>query len=138
MYALSRGPSKIAASTRRGPPKPIESLENRENTGLRAPGEPAMSSPKPTFKNGRRANSNRSNNSSQEPLSPQHEDIVQYLHENWSKVNHEFEMSKRNDKETGPSWYREKNTNPNLADFKPIDWQSYLANRCYQKITESS
>ncbi|XP_067672749.1 MAPK regulated corepressor interacting protein 2-like [Haliotis asinina] len=141
MYALSRGPSKIVASTRRGPPKQLDSLESRDISSKRAPGEPVMSSPKPVFNvNGKRAHVNRSNSAPQEPISQQHEDIVKYLNDAWNKVRHELEVGKKSERENAPLWYKERNPNPRLQGFKAFDLEEFWGKRTLEKLdlTESS
>ncbi|PVD38366.1 hypothetical protein C0Q70_00980 [Pomacea canaliculata] len=136
MYALPKGPSKIAANTRRGLQRQFESFESREfSLGKNDPGA-AMSAPRPVF-NGKRPTS-RQNSSQQEQFSQQHEECVRYLSENWNKVMREYEQFKEGGKEGGPEWYKEKNPNPHLADFKPFDLEEYWGHRTMRRLTESS
>ncbi|XP_052068594.1 MAPK regulated corepressor interacting protein 2-like [Mytilus californianus] len=142
MYALSRGPSKIASSTRRGPPKAIDNLEIKDvEKQQKGTGALTMSSPKPTFNhhqmNGRRSGYNKQNPPPVQEAFPQHEEIVKFLTDAWSKVSVELE-SKKNFREGGPIVYRDKDpNNPVLKNFKPFDLESYWGQRTLEKITSS-
>ncbi|KAK7506517.1 hypothetical protein BaRGS_00001992 [Batillaria attramentaria] len=125
MYALPRGPSKIAASTRRGPPRQLETNENRDRSAEKSDPGVAMSTPRPVF-NGKRLparpnNIQQSQHTDRPRPNPQHEEFVRYLSESWSKVQRDYEAGK----EGGPEIYREKNPNPHLANFKPFDLPEY-------------
>ncbi|KAK3090623.1 hypothetical protein FSP39_013235 [Pinctada imbricata] len=97
MY-VSRGPSKISPSTRRGLTKPLDNLENRDTE--KQVGPLIMSSPKPIFNhnqnhmNGKRMGMQRMNSGSQETSFPQQEELAQYLLEAWNKVNREMDTHK--------------------------------------------
>ena len=140
MYALSRGPSKIVSSTRRGPPKALDNLEIKDaEKQLKGSGALNMSSPKPTFNhqhmNGRRYT--RQNPSPVQEVYPQHEEIVKFLTDSWHKVSNELE-SKKNYREGGPIVYRDKDpNNPVLKNFKAFDLESYWGQRTYEKLTSS-
>ncbi|XP_061191281.1 mapk-regulated corepressor-interacting protein 1-like [Saccostrea echinata] len=135
MYALQRGPSKLVASTRRGPSKSLNNLEKKDQEKDSSE-DSNMSSPKPTFNynqhhvNGKRGFSRSNSSSSAEAMTPQHEEIVRYLYDAWVKVNNELEACSRNQREGGPIVYRDKNpNNPTLVNFKPFDLESYWGDR---------
>ncbi|KAL3875791.1 hypothetical protein ACJMK2_033708 [Sinanodonta woodiana] len=91
MYALTNRPNKFIANSRIGTPKNLNSLETRDTEKQSSVG---MSSPKPVF-NGRKFIPNRQNSVPQEPVSPQHEEIVRYLSDAWSKVTYELDATSR-------------------------------------------
>lgn len=81
-----------------------------------------MSSPKPTFNynqhhvNGKRGFPRSNSSGSAEAFTPQHEEIVRFLYDAWTKVNNEMDSCARNQREGGPIVYKDKNpNNPTLA-----------------------
>ncbi|KAK3590951.1 hypothetical protein CHS0354_034523 [Potamilus streckersoni] len=131
MYALTNRPNKFIANSRIGAPKNLNGLETRDNEKQSSVG---MSSPKPVF-NGRKFIPNRQSSVPQEPVSPQHEEIVRYLSEAWNKVTYELDASARHQQEAGPVVYREKQPNPILKDFKPFDLEDFWGKRILHKLT---
>ncbi|XP_076341901.1 uncharacterized protein LOC143242976 isoform X2 [Tachypleus tridentatus] len=87
MYALSKGSSKLLGKTRRGYTQKVDSLESPRDIHCASKrygdinGPTDMSSPKPDFQqvNGRRSHIQKSN---QENITPQHEEITRYIHDN--------------------------------------------------------
>ncbi|XP_021347431.1 MAPK regulated corepressor interacting protein 2-like [Mizuhopecten yessoensis] len=142
MYALSRGPSKIVASTRRGPATQLDNLEIKDTEKEPANGV-IMSSPRPYFRRGggNFQRSHNANGSQQESTSQiQHDELVRYVMHSWSKVRNEMEMSSRNSnqRDGGPVVYKDKMHNPSLQGFEAFDLASYWGTRTMQKITGSS
>ncbi|XP_078257530.1 mapk-regulated corepressor-interacting protein 1 isoform X2 [Rhinoraja longicauda] len=72
--------------------------------------------------NGKRNNGPRSptNTAPQEIYTPAHEENVRFIHEAWQCVEREL-RSQMSGSERGPVQYVEKNPNPNLNNFTPID-----------------
>ncbi|XP_033738910.1 MAPK regulated corepressor interacting protein 2-like isoform X2 [Pecten maximus] len=147
MYALSRGPRKIVASTRRGPATQLDNLEIKDTEKEPSNGV-IMSSPRPYFNPHavRRGGGNfqrpqNANGSQLETSSQiQHEELVRFVMQSWSKVKNEMEMSSRNSnqRDGGPVVYKDKMHNPSLQGFEPFDLASYWGTRTMQKITGSS
>ncbi|XP_053708105.1 mapk-regulated corepressor-interacting protein 1 isoform X2 [Synchiropus splendidus] len=70
----------------------------------------------------KRTSSPRSPTNSGEIFTPAHEENVRFIHESWQFVLREIrstQNSERNDR--GPQEYVEKNPNPNLHSFVPVD-----------------
>nr|CAD7398668.1 unnamed protein product [Timema poppensis] len=100
MYTVSKGPSKIVAKTRRGIPhtqniekleilrdqlaKKSADIEEKLDNGI-------MNGPKPVFHtvNGKRSSSQRTQ---QEPISPQHAELINFIYESWEQVCKEYEQ----------------------------------------------
>ncbi|XP_007884723.1 mapk-regulated corepressor-interacting protein 1 [Callorhinchus milii] len=81
------------------------------------------SSPAPrVVYNGKRNNAPRSptNAAPQELYTPAHEENVRFIHDAWQYVEREL-RSQMSGSERGPVQYVEKNPNPNLSNFTPID-----------------
>ncbi|XP_048467045.1 mapk-regulated corepressor-interacting protein 1 [Rhincodon typus] len=81
------------------------------------------SSPAPRIVyNGKRNNGPRSptNTAPQEIYTPAHEENVRFIHEAWQCVEQEL-RSQMSGNERGPVQYVEKNPNPNLNNFTPVD-----------------
>uniref|UniRef100_W5N935 MAPK regulated corepressor interacting protein 1 n=1 Tax=Lepisosteus oculatus TaxID=7918 RepID=W5N935_LEPOC len=72
--------------------------------------------------NYKRTSSPRSPTSAGELFTPAHEENVRFIHETWQCVLRDVKSpqgSERNDR--GPQEYVEKNPNPNLHSFTPVD-----------------
>ncbi|RXN29454.1 platelet endothelial cell adhesion molecule-like protein [Labeo rohita] len=70
----------------------------------------------------KRTSSPRSPTNSGEPFTPAHEENVRFIHDTWLCVLRDIKSpqnSERNDR--GPQEYVEKNPNPNLHSFIPVD-----------------
>ncbi|XP_048410705.1 mapk-regulated corepressor-interacting protein 1 isoform X1 [Stegostoma tigrinum] len=86
-------------------------------------GGEVRSSPAPRIVyNGKRNNGPRSptNTAPQEIYTPAHEENVRFIHEAWQCVEQEL-RSQMSGNERGPVQYVEKNPNPNLNNFTPVD-----------------
>ncbi|XP_072339774.1 mapk-regulated corepressor-interacting protein 1 isoform X2 [Scyliorhinus torazame] len=82
-----------------------------------------LSSPAPRIVyNGKRNNGPRSptNTAPQDIYTPAHEENVRFIHEAWQCVEREL-RSQMSGNERGPVQYVEKNPNPNLHNFTPVD-----------------
>ncbi|KAK6634287.1 hypothetical protein RUM43_001920 [Polyplax serrata] len=88
---------------------------------------------------GKRVAPNRMTQQIMSPL-PQHDDIIKFVFDSWSKVNREF--SEQNFSEAGhnPSvtYYEEREPNPLLKDFEPFDLEAWWAKRLVQNIQAAS
>uniref|UniRef100_A0A0B6ZTT7 Uncharacterized protein n=1 Tax=Arion vulgaris TaxID=1028688 RepID=A0A0B6ZTT7_9EUPU len=131
MYSLPKGPSKIVASARRGPPRQldIEGYDSRDkSTKLlksTGDGEVEMSNPKPTFQS-RKVNRWRPPTSpSYEPaLQENHMQMVNLLNRQWKKVQDSIERRK-DGSELMYETYIEPRSNKSIADFKPFDLDNF-------------
>lgn len=105
-----------------------------------------MSVPRPQFQSvngGKRVTTNRMAPQmmpSLPPPSSQHDDIIKFIFDSWTKVNREF--SEQNFAETGRSptvtYYQEREPNPLLKDFEPFDLEAYWGRRFYETRTPST
>uniref|UniRef100_A0AAQ4RQ48 MAPK regulated corepressor interacting protein 1 n=1 Tax=Gasterosteus aculeatus aculeatus TaxID=481459 RepID=A0AAQ4RQ48_GASAC len=84
---------------------------------------PFMLSSAPRMVNSyKRTSSPRSPTNSGELFTPAHEENVRFIHDTWQCVLRDIrstQNSERNDR--GPQEYVEKNPNPNLHSFTPVD-----------------
>jgi len=64
-----------------------------------------------------------------EALSPEHRELVTWVHRGWSSVKTEMERE-----DTKVKYYQEK-SNPQLADFSPFDLDAWWGRRLYQNLT---
>eukprot|EP00745_Piridium_sociabile_P043567 TRINITY_DN89314_c0_g1_i1.p1 TRINITY_DN89314_c0_g1~~TRINITY_DN89314_c0_g1_i1.p1 ORF type:complete len:130 (+),score=19.46 TRINITY_DN89314_c0_g1_i1:56-445(+) len=113
-YSLSRGPSKIVASTRRGTPRAFENSHQTE----RVDSEATMSSvARPVFNhshNGRMRNQPRANSSDGITyMSPSHQEAVQFLRESWNKILRDYRSGSA--EAGGPEVYRQREQHPAIA-----------------------
>lgn len=112
------------------------------STAAAAEEEPVeMSSPKPVFHpvNGKR--SSGSQRISVE-ITPQHEDIIKYISEDWNRVYREYEMTKQQGLDSrGISnvvYYQGTAPNQLLQNFKPFDLEMWWGQRFFQNITKDT
>ncbi|CAG2058524.1 unnamed protein product, partial [Timema podura] len=79
------------------------------------------SGPKPVFHtvNGKRSSSQRTQ---QEPISPQHAELINFIYESWEQVCKEYEQEP---------------IEGNSEDFKPFDLESWWGKRLFHNITKS-
>ncbi|XP_013772911.1 MAPK regulated corepressor interacting protein 2-like isoform X1 [Limulus polyphemus] len=144
MYTLSKGPSKILAKTRRGLTQKVDSLESPRDFASKRPGElngtADMSSPKPVFQqvNGRRSYNQKS---SQDTITPQHEEIMRYIHDSWKLVSREYEAAKQpgaEGKVNSVVYYQDNCSTSQLPKFEPFDLELFWGQRVIQSITQST
>ncbi|KAL2076861.1 hypothetical protein ACEWY4_027547 [Coilia grayii] len=69
----------------------------------------------------KRTASPRSPTNSAELYTPAHEENVRFIHDTWMCVLKEIKSPQNERNERGPQEYVEKNPNPNLHSFTPID-----------------
>lgn len=145
MYTVSKGPSKIVAKTRRGVSQNFDRLENsRENTRKPADvdnNDVITSVPKPIFHNiSKRATQIHRE---QDVISPQHEEIIRYIHDSWSTVCLQYRRHYAVPKEPANNnvqsivYYNDGERSPVLQDFKPFDLESWWGKRIFNSITKS-
>uniref|UniRef100_T1JGK1 Uncharacterized protein n=1 Tax=Strigamia maritima TaxID=126957 RepID=T1JGK1_STRMM len=119
MYTIAKGPSKqVVDKARRGIAN-TQKIENqrdfpKKSAELEDPAE--MSSPKPVFHqvNGKRSNGHRS---PQETFTPNHEELIKYIHDAWTRVSKEYEMIKQNNTEgrvPNITYYQDTTVHPQL------------------------
>ncbi|KAK6617094.1 hypothetical protein RUM43_014696 [Polyplax serrata] len=141
MYNVSVGPSKIVAKTRRGISQNLESLQNLRKQIELDDGE-VMNSPRPIFHtNGKKCN----NSKQQEVISPQHEELIRFVSDSWSKVFKELETDSVEDADDFTSsmpansimYYEDTEPNAFLENFKPFDLESWWGKRLFHNITKS-
>ncbi|KAF2904911.1 hypothetical protein ILUMI_01267 [Ignelater luminosus] len=144
MYNI-KGPSKIVAkTTRRGISQNIESFRDTSKNmkSLDANDNEIVNGPKPVFHN----NSKRSPLShprQQESITPQHEEIIKYIHESWLSISSDVDEGRtqtntnRNRRGNSSVIYYEDEPCQHLQDFKPFDLESWWGKRLYTLITNS-
>ncbi|XP_041939115.1 mapk-regulated corepressor-interacting protein 1 [Alosa pseudoharengus] len=69
----------------------------------------------------KRTSSPRSPTNSGELYTPAHEENVRFIHDTWMCVLKEIKSPQNERNERGPQEYVEKNPNPNLNSFTPVD-----------------
>ncbi|XP_063077633.1 mapk-regulated corepressor-interacting protein 1 isoform X1 [Engraulis encrasicolus] len=69
----------------------------------------------------RRTASPRSPTNSGELYTPAHEENVRFIHDTWMCVLKEVKSPQSERSDRGPQEYVEKNPNPNLHSFTPVD-----------------
>ncbi|KAK7113166.1 mapk-regulated corepressor-interacting protein 1-like [Littorina saxatilis] len=141
MYALPRGPSKIVASTRRGPTRGFDVSENcRDQAEKGCTGATMNAVQTKAFftHNGKMRGQPRTNHV--EHRSPHHQDAVRFLEDTWNKAIRDYNRDKNssNPKDGGAEWYRQRESNPTMDDFKKFDLEEYWGNRTMRRLTESS
>ncbi|XP_055708833.1 MAPK regulated corepressor interacting protein 2 isoform X1 [Phlebotomus papatasi] len=158
MYTVSKGPSKLVAKTRRGIPQNYEKFETHRDM-YRKTADPdnteIISLPKPVFQPTKKfSNHMKNGHQIEETLSPQHEEIVKYIHETWNMVIAQNPYDPPSSPESttsspssssassapttaSPSIYYTDAPSPVLRDFKPFDLESWWGRRLYYNITKS-
>ncbi|EFA00594.1 hypothetical protein TcasGA2_TC003465 [Tribolium castaneum] len=70
--------------------------------------------------------------SSDKPVGSQHDDLIRYIFDSWTKVSQEV------DRNTGTSviFYQEQE-NQNLKDFEPFDLEGFWGRRVVQNFQQS-
>ncbi|XP_055708834.1 MAPK regulated corepressor interacting protein 2 isoform X2 [Phlebotomus papatasi] len=138
MYTVSKGPSKLVAKTRRGIPQNYEKFETHRDM-YRKTADPdnteIISLPKPVFQPTKKfSNHMKNGHQIEETLSPQHEEIVKYIHETSSPSSSSASSAPTT---ASPSIYYTDAPSPVLRDFKPFDLESWWGRRLYYNITKS-
>jgi len=153
MYTVSKGPSKIVHKTRRGISQNLDRLDNSRDFSKKwvetqsepsSPDDWSIRIDKPVF---HKKSSNM--RAQQEVISPQHEEIIKFIHESWSSVCKECDKengeSLHSEQDNGEShipspsivYYKESEPNHHLQDFKPFDLESWWGKRLFNTITKS-
>ncbi|XP_059475419.1 MAPK regulated corepressor interacting protein 2-like [Neocloeon triangulifer] len=145
MYTLSKGPSKFVAKARRvGLSQKIERLDSRDHSRRTAEcngnGDESqiMNQPKPVFNSlNRKFISQRSQ---QEEITPQHEELVNFVYDSWNTVFKEIEAEtpdKNQNTKGNIAFFESPDECQELQDFKPFDLEGWWGKRLFSKITES-
>ncbi|GAB0099572.1 uncharacterized protein DMENIID0001_154550 [Sergentomyia squamirostris] len=143
MYTVSKGPSKLVAKTRRGIPQNYEKFETHRDIYRKsheADNAEIISVPKPVFQSTKKFSHHHLKNGheNEETLSPQHEEIVKYIHETSSPSSSSGSSSTTPVvNSASPSMYYTDAPSPVLRDFKPFDLESWWGRRLYYNITKS-
>ncbi|XP_060535390.1 MAPK regulated corepressor interacting protein 2 [Cylas formicarius] len=139
MYNI-KGPSKIAAKTaRRGIAQNIDSYRDRNRNKVRHHENADLdAAPKPVFQR-RFPPSGARQESASPPQHPQHDELINFVHESWSAVHAELERSWRSNSAEPPRTvsYYEDEPCAILQEFKPFDLESWWGKRLYAHITSS-
>lgn len=149
MYTVSKGPSKIVAKTRRGVSQSFDRLENsrerdngrKSNVDIENNHDHVAGVSKPIFHNisKRGVHIARENDF----ISPQHEEIIRYIHDSWSNVRHQYNRHYAVPRESSNNnvqtivYYNEVDRSAALQDFKPFDLESWWGKRIFNSITKS-
>merc|ERR1712168_389024 len=131
MYTVAKGPQAILHKTRRGINKPLEGLDctnkpsNREENDIAREKEDKEIS-RIVF---RQPVKMRNKRCEQENLSPEHQEIVSFVTQDWVRVKREMEQG------DGSVHYYEEISNPRLSDFEPFDLDAWWGRKLYQNLT---
>lgn len=140
MYTVSKGPSKFVAKTRIGMPSHFDSSwESKKTPDLSSPEDNTLivsDVSKPVFLqlNNKKLHSMLR---SQEILTPEHEEIVKFVSENWSKVTCKSKQSVSIENGCSTMYYQINEANNQLKDFVPFDLDSWWGKRLFNTITKS-
>jgi len=69
---------------------------------------------------------------SEKPTNAQHEEIIKYIHDSWSKVYQEAESNSSNGNGTPKVIYYSDVESNNLQNFKPFDLEAFWGRRVAQ------
>ncbi|NXO01227.1 MCRI2 protein, partial [Rhinopomastus cyanomelas] len=67
-----------------------------------------------------------------------HEENVRFIYEAWQQVEQQLDGSRSGESTCGPVQYVEKNPNPGLKNFVPIDLEEWWAQQFLAKIENCS
>ncbi|XP_069726380.1 MAPK regulated corepressor interacting protein 2 [Phaenicophaeus curvirostris] len=139
MYTLTRGPSKLATQRRTGPSQ--QAVESSSARGQPPAWPPAGPAQKLVFN---RVNGKRPQVLLQQVSAPEecytlaHEENVRFVYEAWQQVEQQLDGSRSGESACGPVQYVEKNPNPGLKNFVPIDLEEWWAQQFLAKIENCS
>ncbi|BFZ03452.1 hypothetical protein BsWGS_06491 [Bradybaena similaris] len=148
MYSLSKGPSKIVTSARRGHPRQldIEGYDNREKSikltktdgeGLNVKQTVELSNPKPTFQAKKVNKWKPQPQISYDPaLQENHLQMAKFLSRQWQKVEENRGRSK--DGELRFDTYVEKDPNTKLVGFTPFDLDVFWGGQTLKNVLGKS
>merc|ERR1719342_1699880 len=113
-----------------------------------------MSSPRPTFQQqdsgrgkggGGRQQNGRAGAQQHQEMPPQHEELIRYFSDSWSRVCKDMEMNRQNgghDNRGGGGnqiiYYQDDGAHQALENFVPFDLEAWWGKRIYQKMTQST
>ncbi|XP_072394821.1 mapk-regulated corepressor-interacting protein 1-like [Diabrotica undecimpunctata] len=132
MYNV-KGPSKfVAKTTRRGLPQTIDNLREFNKRVPESEENDYTNGPKPVFHKKSATSSPKHKN-----LTPQHEEIINFIHESWNSVCAEFdqENSELNEGESSTICYYEEEPCLSLENFRPFDLESWWGKRLFAYVT---
>ncbi|XP_065223974.1 MAPK regulated corepressor interacting protein 2 [Planococcus citri] len=139
MYTVSKGPSKFVAKARMGIPSHTENSSWEIKKSLLVYNDDfsnvVSDSNKPVFVqlNNKKLNSLRSH----ETITPEHEEIVKFVSENWSSVTCKSKEGSSMKNGTSTVYYQANEPNSQLKDFVPFDLDSWWGKRLFNTITKS-
>ncbi|KAM9209206.1 MAPK regulated corepressor interacting protein 2 [Dugong dugon] len=156
MYTITKGPSKLVAQRRTGPPQ--QQVESRLGELLKCrqpapptpplpralpPGPWPLSSPGPRLVfnrvNGRRPPATSlSLEGAQETYTLAHEENVRFVSEAWQQVEQQLDGGPAGESGLRPVQYEERTPNPRLQNFVPIDLDEWWAQQFLARITSCS
>ncbi|XP_014442495.1 MAPK regulated corepressor interacting protein 2 [Tupaia chinensis] len=155
MYTITKGPSKLVAQRRSGPPQ--QQVEGRLGELLKCrqpppasdppraqpPGPWPLSSPGPRLVfsrvNGRRPHATSpSLEGTQETYTLAHEENVRFVSEAWQQVEQQLDGGQAKESGPRPVQYEERTPNPRLQSFVPIDLDEWWAQQFLARITSCS
>ncbi|XP_020342400.2 mapk-regulated corepressor-interacting protein 1 isoform X3 [Oncorhynchus kisutch] len=103
------------------PPLPLPPNYSLERSKRQTAHRMSSSAPR-MVNNYKRTSSPRSPTNSGELFTPAHEENVRFIHDTWQCVLRDIRSPQSSErKDRGPQEYVEKNPNPNLNSFTPVD-----------------
>ncbi|XP_060028692.1 MAPK regulated corepressor interacting protein 2 [Erinaceus europaeus] len=148
MYTLAKGPSKLVAQRRSGPPQ--QQVDSRLGELLKCrPPAPPPPGPWPLPSPGPRLVFNRVNGRRPPATSPSlegpqeaytlaHEENVRFVSEAWQQVERQLGGGPAGEGGFRPVQYVERTPNPRLQNFVPIDLDEWWAQQFLARITNCS
>uniref|UniRef100_A0A023FN71 Uncharacterized protein n=1 Tax=Amblyomma cajennense TaxID=34607 RepID=A0A023FN71_AMBCJ len=147
MYTVSKAPHHVFSKSRimGAPPKLAnsETAANRKSTttnGFYHNGDAEeIRGPRPVFYqvNSRRLHS-PSSHRQQEPVTPQHEELAQYLSDSWNMVRREYEHANQQAHNSAPQVVYKKVQPSRTPDFVPCNFERIWAEHHYWSIVQSA
>eukprot|EP00094_Tigriopus_californicus_P011673 TCALIF_11278-PA protein Name:"Similar to FAM195A Protein FAM195A (Bos taurus)" AED:0.39 eAED:0.39 QI:0/0.8/0.66/1/0.8/0.66/6/238/174 len=138
---LTRKPSKKGSKSHKtkpepGPDKTSTDLSNNSPnvvSGLQMNQVPTFQSISPALKRTQLK-------STQEQLSPQHEEMVKFVNDRWSIVEKEISQSsaQANPSPSLAQYYQEVELSPALRNFEPFDLENWWGKRLYHHLIKTS
>lgn len=157
MYTITKGPSKLVAQRRTGPSQQQVDSRLGELLKGRQPAQPTAPPPRPPpppgpwplSSSGPRLVFNRVNGRRppamspsleglQEPYTLAHEENVRFVSEAWQQVEEQLGTGSAGESGLRPVQYVERNPNPRLQGFVPIDLDEWWAQQFLARVTNCS